>query len=444
MPESGTAMGIALGLLAVGVLVLLNAFFVAAEFALVSVRRTRIEELIAQGVKSASTVRKAIHNPDQFIAATQLGITLASLGLGWVGEPALSHLIDPVIAILPLPASWAATTSHTISAAIAFTVITFLHVVIGELAPKSIALQRPEETSLFVAGPTMIAETLFRPGIWALNGAGNAVLRALGFRLASGHEMAHSFEEIRMLVDASKTHGVLGESEHDMLSAIFDLRALTVRQVMVPRTEMITIQAGATLQQVLETLHESQYTKLPVFEKDPDHIVGILHMRDLVGGLASGDLSAPIRPYIRQALFLPESARIFNALRALREGRQHIAIVLDEYGGTGGLVTLEDILEKISGEVPDEFEQGSPEIVQVPDGSWLVSGLAQIEDVNAALGVDLIDENYDTIGGFVMGRLERIPVKGDQVQAGDIHFRVEQIDGMRIDLLRIQVIRSNT
>lgn len=431
------------GVLAIIVLVLLNGFFVAAEFSLVSVRRTRVEELVAQGVTEADSVRKAIHDPDRFIAATQLGITLASLGLGWVGEPALSHLIAPVIALVPVPVTWENLTSHGASAVLAFAVITFLHVVIGELAPKSIALQHPERTALIVARPTLWSEWLFRPGIWILNGAGNWILKTLGFEAASGHEMVHSVEELKMLVGASADQGMLDDSEQDMLEAIFDLRLLSVRQLMIPRTEMVALPVEASLGDVVEVQKESPRGKLPIYENDPDHIVGVLYVRDILHKLAEGDLGAPIRPLLREAIFVPESARINAALTIFRDERQHIAIVLDEYGGTAGLITLEDILEEIAGEMPDQFDTEGPEIVQRPDGNWFVSGLALIEDVNEKLGLALSDENYDTIGGYVMGKLERIPQKGDEVKAHHAHFRVVEVDGMRIDRLLVLLGEQN-
>ncbi len=443
MAEGNSLLSSVPGLLSILGLVLLNGFFVAAEFALVSVRRTRVEEMVGLGVRGAMNVRRAIQDPDRFIAATQLGITLASLGLGWVGEPALDHLIDPLLQLLPLPEPWHETTAHTLSAALAFMFITFLHVVIGELAPKSIALQRPEKTALVVAGPTLWAQFLFRPGIWLLNGAGNLMLKALGFRPVAGHEMVHSVEEIRMLVATSTSHGLLEESEHDMVDAIFDLRELMVRQVMVPRTEMVTIPAVATLRQMLQIQKEYPHTKLPVYEQDMDHIVGIIYLRDIVDELARGHLDKPVRPFMRPAIYLPETTRIKSALAAFREGRQHVAIVLDEYGGTAGLITLEDILEEIAGEIPDQFDQEQPEISRQPDGSWIVSGLAQLQDVNEALGIQLNDENYDTIGGYVMGKLERIPAKGDEITSDGALFRVMQVDGMRIDRLMIQVGGKN-
>jgi len=234
-----------LRLVGVAVLVLANAFFVSAEFALVSVRRTRIEELVRQGHAGAAAVKRALEDPDRFIAATQLGITIASLGLGWLGEPALAHLVEPVVELLPK--AWVGVASPTLSAGLAFAVITFLHVVIGELMPKSIALQRPESTALIVARPTLFSEFLFKPAIWALNGTGNFLLRLLGMRAASGHEMVHSVDELKMLMQASEASGVLESDARDMLDAVFDFGAATAREVMVPRTEMVAVSADAPL-----------------------------------------------------------------------------------------------------------------------------------------------------------------------------------------------------
>jgi CBS domain containing-hemolysin-like protein len=433
-----------IGLVLIAVLVSFNAFFVAAEFALVSVRRTRVEEMVAQGEQGALAVRRAISDPDRFIAATQLGITLASLGLGWVGEPALSHLIDPVISLIPIPDNWADVTAHSISAAIGFSVITFIHVVVGELTPKSIALQRAEQTSLFVAPPMILAEWVFKPAIWLLNGTGNLILRVFGFRAASGHELVHSVEEIKMLMAASANHGLLEDAEHDMLDAVFDLRQMMVRQVMIPRTEMAVLAAGDSLRDMIALQKDSSHGKIPIYENDIDHIIGVLYVRDVVEELAKGKLDAPIRQFVRTAIFMPETARIGVALAAFRDKRQHVAIVLDEYGGTAGLITLEDILEEIAGDMPDQFEDDEePEIARRPDGSWELSGLALIEDVNEELELPLVDENYDTIGGFVMGKLERIPQKGDEITVGKAHFHVTEVDGMRIDRLRV-VIEDET
>jgi CBS domain containing-hemolysin-like protein len=428
-----------LGLVAVAVLILLNGFFVAAEFALVSIRRTRVDQLIAQGNRAAKMVRKAVEDMDQMIAAIQLGITLASLGLGWIGEPAMAHLLDPLIETIPIPESWVNFTAHSLSAALAFSIITLLHVAIGELAPKSIALQKPEQTAMIVAQPTLWVEAIFRPAVWVLNGIGNLILRILGFDPAAGHELAHSLEEIRMLLAASATRGLLDEDEHNMLDAIFDLRLILVRQVMIPRTEMATIPVEATLHDLMLLQKAHPYAKIPVHEQNPDNIVGVIYVRDVIDDLADGNLNVPVRNFMRSAVYIPETARINVALNMFQESRQHIAIVLDEYGGTAGLLTLEDILEEIAGEMPDQFESEGPDIIRQTDGTWKINGLTLIEEVNEALSLSLTDDNYDTIGGYVMGKLERVPQRGDEVEVDNVQFRVEQIDGMRIAQLKVTI-----
>lgn len=428
-----------LGLILVAVLILFNGFFVAAEFSLVSVRRTRVEEMVAQKRPGALALSRATDNLDIYIAATQLGITLASLGLGWVGEPAFSHLVDPLVELLPIPADWGSITSHSISAAVAFMVITFLHVVLGELTPKAMALQSTESVSLVVAQPMTWIANLFKPGVWVLNGAGNIVLRLLGFRPAAGHEMVHSVEEIKLVMAASADQGVLGHSEVDMVDSIFDLRNMLVRQVMIPRTEIRAFSAGATLRDVIAGNKEEPHEKFPVYEQDIDHIVGILYLRDVLDQLSQGKLDTPIRGFAREAIFVPETARFYAAVRTFREKRQHVAVVLDEYGGTAGLLTLEDVMEEIAGEVPDQFDAVErPDILKRGSGRWEISGLALIDQVNDALGLSLKDDNYDTIGGYVMGMLERIPAKGDQVTVDGFVFEVEQVEGKRVDRLVVQ------
>ena len=433
--EESSILLILVRLLAVVVLVLLNGFFVAAEFALVSIRRTRVEELAAQGDRAALAVRQAVHDPDRFIAATQLGITLASLGLGWIGEPALAVLLEPALGLLP--EALVGLARHSIAVAVAFAIITFLHVVVGELAPKSIALQRPEQTALAVARPTLLAERLFKPAIWALNGAGNMLLRLVGLTPAGVHEMVHSVEEIKMLMEASAHGGVIENAEYEMLDAVFDLRGMLVRQMMVPRTEVIMIEAAATLRDLIALHAEEPRSRFPVYEEDADHISGILHLREVVQELAAGKLDTPVRGLVREAVFVPETIRIGGLLTEFRQHRQHIAIVLDEYGGTAGLITLEDVLEEIAGDVPDEFEEVISEIVPAPDGSALVDGRTAIEDVNDFFDLALTDPNYDTIAGYVMGLLERIPRVGDEVTAGGVRFRVETMSGLRVGMLRI-------
>lgn len=425
------------GLLGVAFFVFLNAFFVAAEFGLVSVRPTRIEELVEQGNANAVVVRRALADPDRFIAATQLGITVASLSLGWIGEPALARLLVPVLAFLPQ--RWSDAAAHSIATTVAFIGITFLHVVVGELAPKSIALQNPERTALFVARPTEVALVLFRPAIWALNGAGNVLLRLIGIRPASGHERVHSIQELRMLIESSQEEGVLEEEEERMLKSIFDLRAMRAEQVMVPRTEMTCVPADATLQEVAHVAAQTALTKFPVFEEDLDHIIGVLHVKDVVLPITRGEGNLAAHALMREALFLPDTVAVGELLAAFRRARQHIAILLDEYGGTAGLVTLEDLLEEIVGDVQDAFDHTEPAVRWQADGSALVDGLLQIEEVNETFGLALEDAYYTTLGGLVMGRLDRIPAVGDELTLPEhgIRLRVEKVDGLRAAQLRL-------
>lgn len=429
----------ALRLLAVGVLVLANGFFVAAEFSLVSVRRTRIAELVARGDFAATWVQRAINNPDAVIAATQLGITIASLGLGWIGEPALAHLILPVVQLFP--GDIQDEVSHTISVGIAFAMITFLHVVIGELAPKSIALQYPERTSLFVARPTVWTEIIFKPAIWLLNGAGNGFLKLIGIKPASGHELVHSTEELKMLVTASTEGGVVKAEESEMLRAIFDLGGLVVRQVMIPRTSVIGVEADVPLEEIIRIATQSTFTKFPVYEDSLDQILGIVHVKDLLRAMQSTDCNeCTARSLAREAIYVPETISVSALLQQFREYRQHIAIVMDEFGGTAGLVTLEDLLEEIVGEVSDPFDTLTPEMEVQPDGSYLIGGLTLIDEVNQELNINLIEPDYDTIAGYVLGKLGRIPRVGDVVEGDGGQFRVEEMEGMRIARVSLTLV----
>jgi CBS domain containing-hemolysin-like protein len=426
-------------LAAVFLLVLANAFFVAAEFSLVSVRRTRIAELVTQGNADAKWVQKAIENPDRMIAAVQLGITLASLALGWIGEPALAHLLYPIIALFPAAAQ--SQLSHSFSAGLAFAIITALLVVMGELAPKSIALQNPEKTAIFVARPVLWTEWIFKPAIWLLNGAGNLVLRLLGIKSASGRELVHSVEELKMLVDTSTQGGVVEENESEMLHAIFDLGDLLVRQVMIPRTEVVAVEADQPLEEIIGLITQTTYTKFPVYDDSLDQILGIIHVKDLLRVMQTpGWQQSTARSLVRDPIYVPETVPVSTLLQQFRANRQHIAIVLDEYGGTAGLATLEDLLEEIVGEVSDPFDISTPDIQTLPDGSMLIDGMTLIDQVNQQLNLDLQDSNYDTIAGYVLGKLGRIPRVGDVVESDSLRLRVEAMDGLRVARLSLRFV----
>jgi CBS domain containing-hemolysin-like protein len=429
MPES--ALFDVLGLVAIAVFVLSNGFFVAAEFSLISVRRTRIAELVARGEAGADAVQQAIENPDRVIAATQLGITISSLALGWAGEPALSHYILPVVSLVPKVIQ--PQVSHSLSAIIAFLIITFLHVVVGELAPKSIALQNPERTSLVVAGPTLLTERIFKPAIWALNGTGNALLKLIGIQPASGHQLVHSVEELKMIVSASAEEGVVQADEQELLNAVFDFRDLVVRQVMVPRTEVVGVEADTPLQEIITLVTQTTYTKFPVFEDSLDQVIGIVHVRELLTAMQSKNCEKCLaRDFAREPLYVPDTLPVSGLLRLFRDKRQHLAIVLDEFGGTAGMATLEDLLEEIVGEVSDLFDVGMPGFQTMPDGSILVDGLTQLEEVNEQLGLNLVEPHYDTIAGYVMGKLGRIPRENDVVEGEGVQLKVIEMDGRRV------------
>ncbi|HSR46532.1 MAG TPA: hemolysin family protein [Anaerolineales bacterium] len=418
-----------LGLGAVVVLVLANAFFVAAEYALVRVRRTRVAELAAQNQPNASWVERHLRTLDRSIATTQLGITMAGLALGWVAEPALSGLFEPIVALLP--DAVAGDVSRGLSAALAFAVITALTVVLGELTPKGIALSNPEGTALAIARPLYVIGWLFRPIIAALTWAGNLALRTLRLRSPAGGDGVHSVEELKMLVAASAEGGVVEGAEEVMLRAVFDFGDTLVRQVMVPRTEMVAVPSDAPLADIVRVAGEHPFSRLPVYEGDLDQIIGIVHLKDLLRVLQEAETdSRTARDVMREALYIPETARVSSLLARFRRRRQHIAIVLDEYGGTAGVVTLADLAEEIVGEVSDAFDE--PEIQPLPDGTALIDGLMPIEEVNEHFGLSLDDPHYDTLAGLVLGRLGRLAHVGDVVVVDGAELRVEALDGLRI------------
>ena len=430
-------MDIALQLLAVVALVAVNGFFVATEFSLVSVRRSRIESLVAEGNTRARPVLDALRDLDGFIAATQLGITIASIGLGWVGEPALADLFDPLLSVV-LPASVAATTAHTIAFVVAFSLITFMHVVFGELAPKSFALQFPESTAMTVAPPVRVFLTIFRPIIAAMNGVGRGFLRLIGVKPVVGHSLIYTEEELRLIVAASKQGGELADTEEAIIRRAFVFHDYTAEEIMVPRTELVALSIDATLDEVLTTVANHTYGRYPVYQHDIDNIVGVLYVRDLIPQLvkrpSDGDLR--VRAVMRRVLTVPTSIPIDALLDEMKRERTHVAIVVDEYGGTAGMVTLDDIVERVLGEVPDEFDQAGEDIVEEPDGSVRVDGLTLLADVNEYFGLDLESEESNTIGGYVFSELGHRPEVGETIAIDGYTVRVEALDGLRIAQVR--------
>ena len=423
-----------LSLVAVVVLVLLNGFFVAAEFALVSVRRTRIDQLVLEGSARARLVQRALTHLDTYIAATQLGITMASLALGFIGEPAIAHLLEPLFASF-LPAEGAYFTSHGVALVIAFSIATALHIVLGELAPKSIALQRAEGTALWVTGPLDLFLKLFRPFIATLNGIGNGLVRLIGLEPVGGHAAVHSVEELELLVHSTREAGLLAEQQERMVAGVFDFGERHASRVMTPRTEIDAVPATIKLPELARHAASGTHSRIPVYDGDLDHIIGVVHVKDVLRTLERGTPAAQfeLRAIMRRVPFLPETLPLDKLMAELRRHRAHLAIVVDEFGGTGGLVTLEDLLEEIVGDVADEFDPGREPIEQLADGSYALDGLLAIEEVDTrfALGVD--EPFYDTLGGYVFGQLQRAPKVGDVLPLPDGRWlRVAEMDGLRV------------
>jgi CBS domain containing-hemolysin-like protein len=420
--------GILWRLAAVLALVFANGFFVAAEFAIVTVRKTRVDQLIAEGHRGAKAVRRAVTDPDSYIAATQLGITMASLALGWIGEPALAGLVEPAVDFLPT--GLAETTSHSIAVAVAFAIVTALHITLGELAPKTIALERSEATALVVVKPTELFMRAFWPFIRLLNGMGRAVVNLIGLRGSGGHAMVHSEAELKMLVTASQEAGVLEEREEQMLHRVFGFADLTAGQVMVPRTELVAVPADASGDALLQHISRAGYPTLPVYREDLDNVVGMLHAFDVVKALASGRRDLDAASIAHEALTVPETMAADDLLTAMRHRGVREALVIDEYGGTAGLVTFEWLMERIVGAVGGA---GAEHIVVHEDGSADVDGLTLVTDVNERFGLHIDEETFTTLGGYVMGRLGRRARVGDTVEIEGRQMRVVALDGLRVE-----------
>jgi CBS domain containing-hemolysin-like protein len=423
-------------LIVVLLLVLVNAFFVAAEFSIVTMRRTRVEQLVAQRHPLARSLRAAVTNPSPFIATTQLGVTMASLALGWIGEPLLADVLQPVFNWLP--ASTARITAHSVATALAFVTITAVDIVLGELIPKNLALQRSEQVSLFVVEPMLLLQAILRPFVSLLTAAGALGLRLFGLSQQSEPGLVYTVDELKLLVTASRQAGVLEESEEDMIGRALNFADLHAHEVRVPRTDMVAVTLDVPIGEVIDLASRTHHVQFPVYESTIDNVVGFVYIVDLLGRVGRVDLArASIRAHVRDALVLPESVTVDVLIERMRQQRTHVAILIDEYGGTAGLVKLDDVLERIVGNIPDQFEVAPPEIRPGPDGSFLVDGLARLDDVNEEAGLDLTSDLYDTIGGFVLGEIGRRPKVGDEVEYQGVKFRVEAVDGLRISKVQL-------
>jgi CBS domain containing-hemolysin-like protein len=420
-------------------LVAMNGFFVVAEFALVSIRRSRIEELVAQGNSGARIVRKAINNPDRFIAATQLGITLASLGLGWIGEPAFADLLSPLLQTLSRPLDQVVLNS--IAGGVAFVIITFLHVVLGELAPKSIALQHTEKASLVVARPIVFTENLFRPFIWLLNGAGNGLLRLLGLNVAPGQQQVHSEEELKILMREAQEGGTLEAREEEMLQKVFDFGDRQVREVMIPRPGVVGLEAQASLRDLLALFSEASHARFPVYENDLDNIVGIVAIKDVLRALAADPvrMDVSVGSLVRPAQFVPETVAVADLFAQMRASHNQMAVVIDEYGGTAGIVTLEELVEEIVGQLSDELVIEREAMVKVDEHTVEINAQLRVDEVNEQINLNLPEgEDYETVAGLVLYYLQRIPQKGDVLHWRNLDLEVVRMRGPKIERIRIR------
>lgn len=425
-------------LLRLGIALLLvaaNGFFVAAEFALVGARRTRIDALARAGNRSAKLASSAIQHLDHYISGTQLGITLSSLALGWVGESTIAAMLVQVFEALPPPFDVVA--SHTVAIVVAFLLITVLHIVLGELAPKSLALLFPERVSMATAGPLIVFSRLLTPFIVFLNGAANLLLKMFGLRAPTEMERVHRPEEIEMLLTQSYEHGLLREEPVEMIRGVFHLSETQASEVMTPRTSVIALPVETPLEEAADFILENGHSRYPVYEETIDHVVGVVLARDVWQALRGS--GAPLREIAREALFVPDTKSIEQLLREMQKDGTHMAIVVDEFGGTAGIVTIEDLLEEVVGEISDETDEEQSSFETMPDGTTQFGGVVAIAELNDIFGLRLPDEDYTTVGGFVLGRLGRLARVGDEVEIRGGRLRVLSVKGRRIEKLALRL-----
>jgi len=408
--------------------VIANGYFVAAEFAIVKVRSTQLAELAAKGSSRAKMARKLTRHLDAYLSATQLGITLASLALGWVGEPAFARLLEPLFLE---SGAFAPAIAHTIASTLAFTIISVLHIVFGELAPKSVAIQRPVGTSLWVAHILRGFYLIMFPAIWILNGISNAVLRMFGIQSMGEAELAHSPEELRMILANSEEAGLLSEPKREIIEGVFQFSKRTARQIMVPRTDVIVLSTNKTIEENLEVIRTSRHTRYPLCEGDLDKTIGLIHVKDLFLALLRGP-GKPLVELKREVLFLPENTTVEGVLSQFLEHQTHMAIVLDEYGGASGIVSMENITEELFGQIQDEFDRERPEVELLGKGEYRVRGDYLIEDLADRLKVDVGNPAEETLGGFVAAHLSREVAPGDRCEMGELSLEVLEGERYRV------------
>lgn len=426
-----------LGISLVLLLVLLNGFFVSAELAFVKVRGSRIDALVEEGKKNAKIAQRILRNLDPYLSACQFGITISSLLLGWIGGSSIAFMIAPWFQVLGL----GDTVLHVVSIVIAFAFIVILHIVIGELAPKTVAVRKAEKIIMMSVRPLDIFYKLSYPLIWLVNSLTSGLLYLFRMKPVVERGTAHTEEELRDLMKESSEIGLINDTDLTLVDNIFEFADTTAREIMIPRTDMICLYTNLSMEENLKIADEGMRTRYPICDEDKDHIIGFIHIKDLMRGFVRDQLSL-IRPIIA----VPESMKISELLKRMQRSKTQIAILIDEYGGTSGLVTLEDIMEEIVGEIQDEFDEERQGIEMISEDEYSIDGLMLIDEINGHIGLDLDTEDYDTIGGWLSFRLEAIlPHKGQSVSYGEYLFVVEEIENKRISritLLKQQVIRA--
>ena len=415
-------------------LVFMNGFFVAAEFSIVKIRSSRLEMLIENGDRRARYAKKLTDHMDAALSVTQLGITLASLGLGWVGEPAVAQMI----ALLVQPFAVSPAMTHTIAFAVAFSLITAFHIVLGELAPKSMAIQNAEATVLGVAMPMLIFHRVMYPFVWVLNHVANWVVKMLGFDPTSEESEAHTEDEIRILMEDSHKKGFIDKTEFDFVDNVFDFSDKKVRDIMIPRTDMVCLYLEESVEENIQTALTNQMTRYPICRDDKDDIIGFLHIKDLME-----DICHNRRPNFehlaRTALIVPETMAVSRLLKTMQKGCEQIAIVVDEYGGTAGMVTLEDVVEEIVGDIRDEFDEERPVVERRDELTYSVDAMLQLEEFDDILELDIEDENVESIGGWLLDQVETPPRVGQQIEYNGTLFIVEEVRKVRITRILVKL-----
>ncbi|WP_144548038.1 hemolysin family protein [Bacillus sp. X1(2014)] len=421
-------------LLIIAILIAFTAFFVAYEFAIVKIRGTRIDQLVSEGNKNAIAAKKIVSNLDEYLSACQLGITVTALGLGWLGEPTVEHILHPLLSYLNMPESISSITSFIL----AFASVTFIHVVVGELAPKTFAIQKAETVTLIFARPMMLFYKIMYPFIKALNGSARLIVGIFGLKPASEHEAAHSEEELQIIISESYKSGEINQSEYKYVNNIFEFDDRNANEIMVPRTEIVAFDISQSLNECLQIVTKENYTRYPVIDGEKDNIIGMVNMKEVFTEYIKGkNVETSIQEYIRPVIQVIESIPIHDLLLKMQKERVHMAILMDEYGGTAGLVTVEDILEEIVGEIRDEFDADEvPEINKISENKTIVDGKVLIDEINDLFGLDLENSDMDTIGGWILSEKMDV-VEGDKVRYDNYEFKVLEIDGYHIKSLEI-------